>query len=190
MPSGLVVRPIQPTDLAGLTRLYGGLKPESRQLRFLGLIEGPTEEQLDAFCRPDHVTREGFVAIARPPSRTRPTLVGHLCLEPGGPATLEGGLAVADGWRGQGIGTTLAVHGLLWARAHDVRFLRMSTYVRNPAAFRLLAQLALRYRQWRIAAGVVELLIDVRPTTRPRGTGSSSDPSPTGGSARQLGVTP
>lgn len=120
MPRGIVVRAVEPGAVTGLTRFYGGLAFESRRARFLGLVQGLYSGELVSFCRPDRLTRDGFAAVTCGPSADQPEIAGHLCLEPGGPMMIEAGVAVADAWRAQGIGTALAVHGLLWARAHRV----------------------------------------------------------------------
>ena len=108
------VRAIRPADHDTLRAFYGSLSDESRRTRFLGSSSGIGDGQSTWFCSPDHAHREGFIATIRGPRAGR--IVGHVCIEPDGPASAEVAVAVADELQGRGIGRALVEAAVEWAR--------------------------------------------------------------------------
>jgi acetyltransferase len=138
LPRGIGIRPIRPADRHGLERFYAGLSPDSLDARFHGATRGIDGREARSFCRPDHLHREGLVAVDRPgagPGR----IVGHLCLEPiNGTADVEMAIAVADAWQHHGIGRALLEGAIDWATVHGVARLVASIRWSNPAIVGLL----------------------------------------------------
>jgi acetyltransferase len=154
------IRPIVPTDHAALQVFYAGLSDDSRRTRFLGPTNGIGRNQSTYFCTPDHAHREGFVAV-RGPFRGPTTIVGHLCVEPDGPARAEIALAVANELQGRGIGRQLVEAAVVWARGDGLRTLTATMLADNPAIQRLLTGLGLPSVAVPIGAGVVEVRIEL-----------------------------
>lgn len=154
------IRRIRPADHDRLQLFYAGLSDESRRTRFLGPTIGIGDRQSTYFCCPDHAHREGFVAIVGP--ATRPDrIVGHVCIEPDGPASAEVAVAVADEMQGRGIGRSLVDAAVLWARRDGFRTLTATMLAGNPAIQRLLTGLGLPSVTTPIGAGLVEVRIDL-----------------------------
>jgi acetyltransferase len=154
------IRPVVPTDDTALQAFYAGLSRDSRRTRFLGSTNGIGPNQSTYFCSPDHAHREGFVAVMGP-VRGPATIVGHLCVEPDGPARAEVALAVANEHQGRGIGRQLVDAAVVWARGEGLRTLTATMLADNPAIQRLLMGLGLPSVAAPIGAGVVEVRIEL-----------------------------
>jgi GNAT superfamily N-acetyltransferase len=154
------IRRIVATDSAALQAFYMGLSDESRRTRFLGSTSGIGGNQSAYFCTPDHAHREGFVAVMGPVGGPT-TIVGHLCVEPDGPARAEVALAVADEHQGRGIGRSLVDAAVGWARRDGLRMLTATMLADNPAIQRLLTGLGLPSVAVPIGAGIVEIRIEL-----------------------------
>lgn len=137
LPTGVVIRAIDPADTPALRRFYEGLSQDSIDARFHGAMRGIPEELALAFCGPDHLRREGLVAVAAGSDGTE-TVVGHLCLEPAPEGDREIAVAVADAWQHLGIGHALVLSGIDWCRAHGSRRVRAAIRWSNPAIMGLL----------------------------------------------------
>ena len=138
LPRGIVIRPIRPADRGGLERFYARLSPDSLDARFHGATRGIDDREARSFCGPDHLHREGLVAVDR--RRVgRERIVGHLCLEPiSGTPDLEMAIAVADAWQHRGIGRALLKGAIDWATAQGMARLRATIRWSNPAIMGLL----------------------------------------------------
>ncbi|HEX2754562.1 MAG TPA: GNAT family N-acetyltransferase [Candidatus Limnocylindrales bacterium] len=154
------IRRITPHDHDRLQEFYAGLSDESRRTRFLGPTNGIGDNQSTYFCSPDHAHREGFVAVVGPAAHPD-RIVGHVCVEPEGPATAEVAVAVADEMQGRGIGRKLVDAAVVWARKDGFRTLAATMLADNPAIQRLLTSLGLPSVAVPIGAGVIEVRIDL-----------------------------
>jgi GNAT superfamily N-acetyltransferase len=145
LPPGIAIRAISADDVAALERFYERLSPDSIDARFHGAMRGIPDPAARSFCGPDHVHREGLVAVTREPDRPE-VIVGHLCLEPTAGGDLEMAVAVADAWQHQGIGRALLAAAIEWARAHAVPRVRAAIRWSNPAIMGLLRTVELPMR--------------------------------------------
>ena len=158
------IRPIRPTDAAGLEAFYRELGDESRRLRFFGVTAGLSGTQSTRFCSTDHAHREGFVATIREPGRPDgERIVGHVCLEPAGPGRAEVAIAVSDAVQRQGIGTSLMRAAIGWARRHRISTLSATMLPTNPAIHGLLRSLGLPARSRPTELGTIALDLAVDP---------------------------
>lgn len=158
---GVLIRRVRPTDHDRLRQFYAGLADETRRTRFLGSASGIGDRQSNYFCCPDHAHREGFVAVTRrggDPGR----IVGHVCVEPDGPATAEVAVAVADGMQGHGLGRRLVATAVRWARFDGLTTLTATMLAANPAIQRLLTSLDFPTVARPVGAGLIEVRIDLR----------------------------
>lgn len=136
LPEGLLIRPIEPGDVARLETFYASLSVDSRDARFHGATRGISDAVARIFCGPDHDHREGLVAIL--PGVTGAEIVGHLCLEPTADGDVEMAIAVADAWQHRGIGRALLSAAMDWAERHGIPRLRADVMWSNPAIIGLL----------------------------------------------------
>jgi len=156
------IRPIQPADGEALERFYENLSPESRRARFFGWMAGLSPAQSALFCTPDHHHREGFVAEIPAVGPSLPRVVGHLCLEPDGTGTAEVAIAVADGFRGRGIGRRLMNAGIAWATRQEISTLTATMLEGNLGIRRLLAAMELPLYFRPAGSNVLGVTIDLR----------------------------
>jgi GNAT superfamily N-acetyltransferase len=87
--------------------------------------------------------------------------VGHICIEPDGPASAEVAVAVADEMQRRGIGRKLVDAAVLWAQRDGFRTLTATMLGGNPAIQRLLTGLGLPSVATPIGAGLIEVRIDL-----------------------------
>lgn len=159
MPS-VAIRPVQPGDQSELARFYAALSDDSRYARFLSTTRGITDGAAVTFCGPDHEHREGLVATyAGPEGSDR--IVGHLCLDPVGDGTFEMAVAVADIWRGQGIGRRLLDDAIDWARQHAIARLRATMLATNAPVIALIRSTGCRVVLCEPDGGVIEASIEI-----------------------------
>ena len=154
------IRSIRAEDCGELTAFYARLSPESRFARFHAFSRGIGDEAARLLCGPDHQHGEGFVAEPSHPDSTDGRIVGHLCLEPAGPA-IEMSVAVADEWQGRGVGQALLLAAVDWARNHRIGLLQASALSTNSAVLGLIASIGRPVRESSPSAGVVVATIDV-----------------------------
>jgi Rrf2 family protein len=135
------VRRVRPGDRLALVDFYATLSPESSYARFLGFTHGVGEERARSFCALDHMSDEGFVAVADEggPGQRRERIVGHLCLEPAGARRLELAVAVADAYQGRGVGRRLVETALTWAQEHRFQAVLATAFADNFRVLRLLS---------------------------------------------------
>ena len=134
MLNGIVITPVRPADAAALEVFYEGLGEDVRYLRFHGLT-CPSLRTCASFCAADGQTRAGFLAWHGG------AIVGHACLDPLGDGRAELGIAVADGMRGQGVGSALLAAIEAWARTHGIRRICASVLAVNGPMAALMAHL-------------------------------------------------
>ncbi len=132
------VRPIEASDVAGLSAFYIALSPESRRRRFLGSGVGFSDAQARRMAHVDHCSADGFVAVLHETGPSDGEIVGHVCLEPCDDGMDEVAVAVADRFQGQGIGRRLVREAVVSARRRGLRGLRASLFHENTAMRRLL----------------------------------------------------
>jgi acetyltransferase len=151
------IRRVRPSDAEALRSFYEALSSESRRARFLGSGSVADPGTARAFCTPDHMHDEGFVAVA-----ATGALIGHLCLVDVGDNRLELGVAVADEWQGHGIGRRLFEAALDWARDRGVTTIVASCFADNWRVLSLLRSAPHPPTIEPAAAGVVDVLIPMR----------------------------
>ena len=155
-----MIRAIRPGDVVPLERFYAALSPDSRDARFHGAARGIEDRAARTFCGPDHVHREGLVAVERHARRER--IVGHLCLEPIGPADVEMAIAVADAWQHHGIGHALLAAAIDWAGTHGFARVRGTIRWSNPAILGLVRASGRPVAIVNDPEGDTEAVIDIR----------------------------
>ncbi len=115
--STIHVRPIRPTDRDALLRLFLGMSPESRALRFHGGVSDDfLAEAAGRLADVDYASRFGLVAVG-----PGGEIVGHACYTATGPHRAEVAFAVADAYQGRGLGTILLGQIAEVGAANDIR---------------------------------------------------------------------
>jgi acetyltransferase len=137
LPPGVTIRAIRGADVRPLERFYADLSPDSIDARFHGAMHGIGDRTARSFCGPDHVHREGLVAVDQELDGAE-VVIGHLCLEPTPEGDVEMAVAVADPWQHHGIGRALVMSGIDWAEAHGFGHVRAAIQWSNPAILGLL----------------------------------------------------
>jgi len=161
IPVGIKIRPIGDGDRHELERFYAALSADSLEARFHGARRGIGDREARSFCGPDHLQREGLVAVEQ--RRLGPDrVVGHVCLEPIDDSTdLEIAIAVADAWQHHGIGRALLGAALDWATRNGVKRLHAAIRWSNPAIIGLLRSVDLPMHIANGADGDLEAVISL-----------------------------
>lgn len=160
---GVCIRSVRPRDRAALARFYAALSNDSRYARFLSTARGISDRAAATFCGPDHEHREGLVATSRG-ADGRIRIVGHLCLDPLDDGAFEMAVAVADAWRGQGIGRRLLNAAIAWARRHGVSHLRATMLATNSPVIALIRGTGCQVVMTSPTGGVIEATIKIGTT--------------------------
>ena len=161
-PADVSIRAIRPDDVGPLERFYAALSTDSLDARFHGGTHGIEDRAATRFCGPDHVHREGLLAIARSRDGAEESIVGHLCLEPAGADDVEMAIAVADAWQHHGIGHALLDAAIDWAGRHGFARVRGAIRWSNPAILRLVRACGRPVTVVTDAEGDTEAVIDIR----------------------------
>jgi GNAT superfamily N-acetyltransferase len=161
IPGGVTIRPIAPRDRPELERFYAALSADSLDARFHGATRGIDDRVARSFCGPDHLHREGLVAVERHGVH-RERIIGHLCLEPiGDTPELEMAIAVADAWQHHGVGKALLSAAMDWAKIHGVERLHADIRWSNPAILGLLRSVDRPIHVATVAGGDLDAVIDL-----------------------------
>jgi RimJ/RimL family protein N-acetyltransferase len=136
LPPGIGIRPLEPSDRAGVAALFKRLSPESRRQRFLGPKPTLSERELTYLTTVDHRWHEALVAV----DRRDGTIIGvarYVCITDR-PDAADGAVAVADEHHGRGIGTVLVRCLIARARVNGFSVLTATTLWENRRARALL----------------------------------------------------
>ena len=144
LPPRIQIRPLEPSDRAGVAALFGRLSPESRRRRFLVPKPELSARELTYLTAVDHREHEALAAI----DRRDGSIVGvaRYAGVTDRPGVADAAVAVADDWQRQGIGTALVRCLLGRARANEFDVLTASTLWENRPARQLLRRLGFHAR--------------------------------------------
>jgi GNAT superfamily N-acetyltransferase len=157
LPPGIRVRPLEPSDRAGVAGLFKRLSPESRRQRFLGPKPALSERELTYLTTVDHRWHEALAAVDR---RDGSILgVARYVRDSGRPYVADGAIAVADEHQGRGIGSVLVRCLIARARVNGFSFLTASTLWENRRARALLRGAGFQAR--RSDGPVIELELEL-----------------------------
>jgi len=136
LPPGIHVRPLEPSDRAGVAALFKRLSPESRRQRFLGPKPALSDRELTYLTAVDHRWHEALAAV----DRRDGSIVGvaRYARESDRPTAADGAIAVADEHQGRGIGTVLVRCLIARARVNGFSVLIATTLWENRRARALL----------------------------------------------------
>lgn len=154
------IRPVRAGDAAGIAGFYARLTPESRRTRFLGACRSISDLQAERFARAGEHGASGWVALD-----AEGTVVGHLCLEPldaPGDRVEEIAVAVAEDWRGRGLGHALLDAAIASARQRGVRALEATMLTGNHPIHALLEHAGLPWTCRALEPGSETIRIDLR----------------------------
>lgn len=155
---GISIRPIDVADAEALSDFYAALSPDARHARFLGAC-GDVALRLAA----ERLAGEpGFVAVLDTYGPRDGEMVGHVVLSADRSGGAEIAFAVAEGWRGRGIGTRLMRAVVEAARAAGLRRLTAATYADNLAMRHVLLSAGLPVERDEVDSGVEELTLTLR----------------------------
>jgi RimJ/RimL family protein N-acetyltransferase len=136
LPPGIHVRPLEPSDRAGVAALFKRLSPESRRQRFLGPKPVLSDRELTYLTAVDHRWHEALAAIDLRDN----SIVGvaRYVRESDRRDAADGAIAVADEHQGRGIGTVLIRCLIARARVNGFSTLTASTLWENRRARALM----------------------------------------------------
>jgi RimJ/RimL family protein N-acetyltransferase len=144
LPPGIRVRPLEPSDRAGVAALFKRLSPESRRRRFLGPKPKLSDRELTYLTAIDHRWHEALAAV----DQRDGSIVGvaryvRVAERPG---VADGAVAVADAVQGRRIGTVLIGCLIARARVNGFSALTASTLWDNRPARKLLRRVGFQAR--------------------------------------------
>lgn len=154
------IRPVRAGDAAAISAFYAGLTPDSRRTRFFGTCRSISDLQAQRFARAEEHGGSGWLALDG-----EGTVIGHLCLEPlgaGSGPVEEIAVAVAEAWRGRGLGRTLLDAGIESARRRGVRALEATMLTGNHPIHALLEHAGLPWTCRALEPGSETIRIDLR----------------------------
>jgi RimJ/RimL family protein N-acetyltransferase len=122
----ITIRPITPEDRDELRREFKRTSPQTRYLRFLGVVGELSEETLTYLTCVDQQKHVALVAtVTSPDLKTeRGVGVARLIRLANDPNVAEAAITVADDLQKHGIGTALAIELERAARARGIRHIR------------------------------------------------------------------
>lgn len=133
-PPGFVVRRLREADLEAWLDLFEAVAAEGRWLGSEAPIDRPARR---AQLTEDLSDERRATFVAEADDGRLVGLIG-LSLAPYGVAEL--GMAVAEGWRGRGVGRALLTAGVDWARAAGAHKVALQVWPHNVAARALYAR--------------------------------------------------
>src|SRR5947209_4343604 len=101
----VLIRPIRPTDAAGLREGFARLSLRSRRLRFLGAKPSLTDAEVAYFTDVDHDKHEALVAVDT--AAGAGIGVARFIRDPLVPEVADVAITVVDEWQGNGVGSEL-----------------------------------------------------------------------------------
>jgi RimJ/RimL family protein N-acetyltransferase len=137
---GVLIRPIRPTDAAGLRDGFGRLGLRSRRLRFLGSKPSLSDTEVAYFTEVDHELHEALVAV----DTVGDTGIGvaRFIRDPLVPEVADVAITVVDDWQGRGVGSELLRQLTDLAGCRGVRRFTALVSADNLRMRRMLARMA------------------------------------------------
>jgi ribosomal protein S18 acetylase RimI-like enzyme len=123
----VTIRPLAPSDRAGLAAAFAHLSEETRRRRFRSMAKQLGERDLDRLTRIDHHGHEALAAVA--PETGQIVGVARFIALADDPQAAEVGIAVDDEWQHRGIGRQLMDQLAARARAEGIS--RLVAYVND-----------------------------------------------------------
>ena len=138
--SSITIRPIQPEDRDELRREFERTSPETRYLRFLGVVGELSEQTLTYLTCVDQHDHIALVATMTSPDlkAERGVGVGRVIRLKKAPHIAEAAITVADDMQKLGIGSALAVELARAAKARGIRVIRAEVLEGNAAMRQIL----------------------------------------------------
>jgi len=136
----VLIRPIRPTDAAGLREGFARLSLRSRRLRFLGAKPALSDAEVAYFTDVDHDRHEALVAVDT--SASAGIGVARFIRDPLVPEVADIAITVVDEWQGQGLGSELLRQLRDLAGCCGVRRFTAIVSVDNLRCRRMLARLS------------------------------------------------
>jgi RimJ/RimL family protein N-acetyltransferase len=135
----VIIRPIRPTDAAGLREAFAKLGLRSRRLRFLSSKPSLTDAEVAYFTDVDHDRHEALVAV----DTTAKTGIGvaRFIRDPLVPEVADVAITVVDEWQGHGVGSELLRQLTDLAGCRGVRRFTGLVSVDNLRMRRMLARM-------------------------------------------------
>jgi acetyltransferase len=154
------IRPVRVGDGPAIAVFYAALSPEARRTRFFGTCRSITDLQARQFAHAAERGAHGWVA-----EDTDGQVVGHLCLEPldlPRDRVEEIAVAVADTWRGHGLGHALVDAAIASARRRGVVALEATMLTGNHPIHALLEHSGLPWTCRALEPGVEAIRLELR----------------------------
>lgn len=159
--SVVTVLPMGPEEAERLVRFHHRLSAETTRRRFFSVHPELSATELERFTHVDHVDREAFIAVADG------EIVAVARFDRiGDGAAAEVAFVVADSWQGRGLGTSLLAHLADRARELGVKRFVAETLSENGPMLAVFRHAGLPITE-RVAGGVVDVAIDLRPPAVP-----------------------
>jgi len=116
----VIIRPIRKKDAALERAFIKRLSPEARRMRFLGQMNEPSDDLIEALTDLDYRRDMAFIALIHRDGEKQEIGVSRYGTSPDGKAC-ECAVTVSDQWHNKGLGTLLMRHLIDVARARGVR---------------------------------------------------------------------
>ncbi|SRR5271165_351519 len=163
-----MIWPLLPTDADTLREGFRRLSPDSRQRRFLTVLDELDDQMIRLLVDSvDGIHHIALLLIVLPQEGEEELVgVAHLVQGPADPASADIAVTVVDDWQGRGVGTAL-VSALMQRRPAEVTRLRTLVAADNRASLALLAG-AGRVSPGLPEQGVLDVTVELPAATRTR----------------------
>jgi GNAT superfamily N-acetyltransferase len=155
----IVIRPIEPEDIADVAAGFERLGALSRFRLFGERVDHLTRRQLVEMTHVDHESTDALVALDA--ASGEGVAVARYDRVRGDPARAEVSCAVLDAWQHRGVGSALAERLAARARAAGIKRVRAPLVLGNGSARRLLAHVAEEIDE-RCDGGTIDVTAQVR----------------------------
>jgi RimJ/RimL family protein N-acetyltransferase len=172
----VTIRPVEEGDSDDLLHFYQRLSPAARFARFMSMGTDGLAVAADRFAHAGRRASVGFVAELREAGPDDGAIVGHLCMEPTDSGAQEIGLAVADEFRGRGIGTALMRQAVASARCRHIGRLTADMFGTNQPMRRIMLDAGGQLLSDHLDAGVESIEVRIDELSDDRGRVPREDP--------------
>jgi len=165
----LVVRPTLPQDTELQREFFGSLSAEARYLRFMARLDDVPDWLMERLAGVDYAAHLALLAETFEDGRECMIGEARYVVDAGDPASCELAIAVADGWRGLGIGRALLERLERQAAASGLRRMGADALAVNQAMIGLAVRAGYTVRTCPEDARLVRLekRLAVEPPARP-----------------------
>lgn len=158
----VTIRPIRPSDAAGLQAGFRRLSPESIYFRFLETFSQLSDQQAEYFVNVDYQTRMAFVGeIDENGQKNLIAVARYAVTGDAQEGVAESAIVIVDEYQNRGLGAELLDRLIHYARSHGIKIFIATVHLSNARIMHFIRRSGFPFKKNMLEPGIWEIHIDL-----------------------------